>query len=110
MSRLKQTSIMLLTGILLGLTITASASDDTRETRQAELDAACEAARNEQLIPLREEMVKTCVEKQEFDSQSECESYYSDYGERAGGRQPMFYDLPACVEAFEYAQSERSGG
>lgn len=90
--------------------ITAHANDEAREAKQAQLDAACEAACNERLIPLRQRMVQKCIEKAELDSRQECETYYADYGERAGSRPAMFYDLPECVEAFDYAQSERSGG
>lgn len=27
-----------------------------------------------------------------------------------GTRAPLFYDLPPCVKALEYAKSERAGG
>lgn len=95
------------TVLVMTISLAAVANDEDREARQAELDAACEAARDERLIPMREKAVSDCVEKEEFDSLEKCEKYYADFGERAGGRQAMFYNLPACVEAFEYAQSER---
>lgn len=94
----------------IGIAFSAQANDEERAAKQSELDQACEAARNERLVPLRQKMIDTCVQKEEFDSPGECEAYYADYGERAGGRQAMFYDLPACVEAFNYEQSERAGG
>lgn len=96
--------------VTLSFPMMAQASETEREAIQAELDAACEAARDQKLVPLREKMVDVCLEEQEFESQEECEDYYANYGERAGGRNALFYDLPACVKAFEYAQSERSGG
>lgn len=94
---------------IMSLALSASANNQKRAAKQAELDAACEAAREERLIPLRKKMVSLCVDNKEFGSAQECEAYYADYGERAGGRAAMFYDLPACVEAFNYAQSERAG-
>ncbi|HKJ16579.1 MAG TPA: hypothetical protein VJ984_04455 [Xanthomonadales bacterium] len=97
----------------LGLPGTVSANSD-REAQQAELDAACEAAREEKLVPMRQALVHECVDNQEFETVSECETFYSDYGSRSGGRRsgraPLFYDLPECVEAFNYQNSERSGG
>ena len=30
-----------------------------------------------------------------------------NYGERAGNRPALFYDLPACKRAFEYQRSYR---
>ena len=95
---------------LIGMAVTAHANDADREARQAELDRACEAARNEKLVPMRKKKVEDCLANKEFESREECEAFYADYGERAGSGQPLLYDLPACVEAFEYAQSERSGG
>lgn len=98
---------------LLGFSTIALADKD-REAKQAELDAACEAARQSKLEPMRRELVQQCVDEKQFDSREECETYFSDYGARSGGRRhgraPLFYDLPACVEAFDYANSERSGG
>lgn len=93
----------------LCLAMAAPAFSDVKETRQAELDAACEAARQERLEPLRRKFVEECVREQEQDTRAECEAFYADYGAATGGRAPLFYDLPPCVEAFEYANSERSG-
>lgn len=85
-------------------------SDKDRAARQAQLDAACEAAREQKLAPIRRQFVEQCVADGQFDSREECETYYADYGAQSGHRAPLFYDLPPCVEAFEYAQSERAGG
>jgi hypothetical protein len=78
-----------------------------REEKQAELDAACEVAREKKLAPLREQMIKQCVHNKEQPDRAACEAYYSDYGGKAGNRAPLFYDLPECVKAFEYQTSER---
>lgn len=95
---------------LLVSTAGESESDAEREARQAELDRACEAAREDKLRPLRQHLVQQCVDEGEFESREVCQAYYADYGARSGNRAPLFYDLPPCVEAFEYAQSERSSG
>lgn len=83
-------------------------TDDARDKRQAELDAACEEAREKLLTPIRDNLVEQCVRKGEQDTREDCQAYYADYGARAGSRAPLFYDLPACVASFEYQQSERS--
>jgi hypothetical protein len=92
------------------LTAGAQAGDSERAARQAELDRICEAAREEKLAPLRQRFVQECVDDAQFETREECEAFYADYGAQSGNRAPLFYDLPPCVEAFEYAQSERSGG
>ena len=85
-------------------------SDQSREKKQAELDAVCESARLEKLTPMREGFVEQCVTNKEKSSREHCERFYADYGNRMGGRAPLFYDLPACVTAFEYAKSSRNSG
>lgn len=82
---------------------------ESREAKQARLDKACEVARMKKLTPLRKEVIEECVNNKELPSRKECERFYATYGERMGGRAPLFYDLPECVEAFEYQQSARSG-
>lgn len=85
-------------------------SDEARAAKQAELDHACEAAREEKLAPLRRQFVEECVVEKQFDTREECKVFYADYGSATGSRAPLFYDLPPCVKAFEYAKSERAGG
>ena len=87
---------------------TTAATDEERAARQAKLDRACEAAREEKLAPIRKGFVEECVREEQFETREECEAYYADYGAATGGRAPLFYDLPPCVEAFEYAKSERA--
>jgi hypothetical protein len=96
------TLVLMLSGPLL--------ADQARENKQAELDAVCESARLEKLTPMRQEFVEECVANKEKSSREHCERFYADYGGRMGGRAPLFYDLPACVTAFEYAKSSRNGG
>lgn len=82
-------------------------ADSDREQQQAKLDAACEAAREKKLAPLRKQFVEQCVRDGEQPDRNACEAYYSDYGAQSGDRAPLFYDLPECVKAFQYQQSER---
>jgi hypothetical protein len=83
------------------------AAGGDRATQQAELDAACEAARERKLAPLRAQYVEECVRDQVKESRAACEQFYSDYGAQSGSRAPLFYDLPECVQAFEFRESVR---
>lgn len=83
---------------------------ESREEKQARLDQVCETARLKELVPLRKRVTEECVANKELPSRKECERFYADYGERMGGRAPLFYDLPECEAAFEYQQSARSSG
>jgi hypothetical protein len=78
---------------------------ESREQKQARLDAACEVAREKKLAPMRKQFVEDCVANNELPSRAECERFYADYGARMGGRAPLFYDLPECVSAFEFMQA-----
>lgn len=86
----------------------AARSDAKTEKQQAELDGKCEVARQEKLIPLRKQYVEECVEKKQRPDRESCERFYADFGNQAGGRAALFYDLPECVEAFEFRRSYRS--
>jgi len=79
-------------------------ADEARDAKQAKLDAACEAARQEKLAPLRQKYINECVANKELPSREECERFYADYGERTGRKAPLFYDLPECVAAFNFQQ------
>jgi hypothetical protein len=96
--------------VLLVMLVPAAPAKETREQKQARLDAACETAREKKLGPMREKLVDECVTNREFPSREECARFYADYGGRAGNRAPLFYDLPECVAAFDYQQSARSPG
>ncbi len=82
---------------------------ESREDKQARLDNACEIERQKKLAPMRKKFVEECVANKELPNRKECETFYADYGNRMGGRAPLFYDLPECVTAFEYQQGVRSG-
>jgi len=95
--------------IILMLLLTSPAlAKESREQKQAQLDGACEVARQKELAPMRKRFVEECVANKEMPSREECQRFYSDYGNRMGGRAPLFYDLPECVTAFDYRQSQRS--
>jgi len=93
--------------ILLSLLVTPVAAKESREDKQARLDRSCESARQKKLIPMRKEVVDQCVANKERSSRKECERFYADYGERMGGRAPLYYDLPECVTAFDFQQGVR---
>jgi len=82
---------------------------ESREDKQARLDNACEVERQKKLAPMRNKFVEDCVVNKELPSRKECETFYADYGNRMGGRAPLFYDLPECVTAFDFQQGARSG-
>ena len=98
---------ILISVILLSLLVTPVVAKESREDKQARLDRACESVRQKKLIPMRKEIVDECVANKERSSRKECERFYADYGERMGGRAPLFFDLPECVTAFEFQQGVR---
>jgi len=82
-------------------------ADSNRDQKQARLDAACEQAREKILGPQRKGLVETCVANKEQPNRKACEVFYADYGAQSGRRAPLYYDLPECVQAFEYQNSQR---
>jgi hypothetical protein len=102
-----RTSFIIL--ILLVLTITSvdAVADRKRDQEQARLDAVCEQVREKQLAPMRAQFVEECVQNKEQADRKACETFYADFGAQSGRRAPLFYDLPECVEAFEYQNSQR---
>jgi hypothetical protein len=90
---------------LLATTPAAAAKDQWSADRQAELDAACEAARQEKLAPERERLIEECVKEKQRPDRAACERFLADYGNRAGNRPALYYDLPECVAAFDYEQT-----
>jgi hypothetical protein len=93
--------------VLILIMTTPALAKESREAQQARLDGACEVVRQEKLAPMRKQVVEDCVANKELPNRRECERFYADYGERMGGRAPLFYDLPECVTAFEFQQSAR---
>ena len=95
--------------ILLFFIVTSSDAfaDRARDQNQAKLDATCEQAREKKLAPMRAQFVEECVQNKEQPNRKACETFYADFGAQSGRRAPLFYDLPECVEAFEYQNSQR---
>ncbi len=79
-----------------------------RDAKQAELDAACQMARQTKLVPARAKHVDECVETKMLADRESCERFYADYGEGSANQAPLFYDLPQCEAADEYRNSYRS--
>jgi hypothetical protein len=90
--------------LFIALLINPAQAGDSREEKQARLDAACETARQKKIAPLRQQVTEACVANKELPSREECERFYAPYGERTGRKAAMFYDLPECVTAFNFNQ------
>ena len=102
-----KTSHILLSLLLLIIISSDALADRARDQKQAKLDAVCEQAREKQLAPMRAQFVEECVQNKEQSDRKACETFYADFGAQSGGRAPLFYDLPECVEAFEHQNSQR---
>ena len=97
----------LLLSILIGVSATSLVFADSKNSRkQAELDQACEEAREKKLAPERKKYIEECVTKKQRPDRASCERFYADYGNRSGNRAPLYYDLPECVKAFEYRKGK----
>lgn len=105
MDMAKPSTITVLLTIALIAPGAVSGSTDRAE-RQAQLDNACEQAREQRLAPERKRFVEECVTEKQKPDRAACEHFYRDYGARSGQRAPLYYDLPACVEAFEFRKSK----
>jgi hypothetical protein len=93
--------------LLIVVPHTVFAANQNREETQQQLDAACEQAREARIAPLRQEKIEACVKSGKQDSREACEAEYSHFGQRAGKRPALFYDLPECTDAFEFQKSYR---
>ena len=99
--------------LLMGFLVLSAAEADAASSRrqldaqQVELDARCEAAREQILGPERAALVEECVrDKFPRDDRAGCERFYADHGNAtAGGRAPLHMDLPECVEAHDFRQN-----
>ena len=90
--------------------VVADVLGQERDAKQAELDAACEVARQAKLVLVRTELIENCVETKQLADRATCERFYADYGESSANQAPLFYDLPECEKAHEYRRSYRSSG
>ena len=96
---------ILAVALLVPQVVSGSSSD--QESTQQQLDAECEAVRERKLAPERARYVNECVRNKVKDSRKACERFYRDYGARTGDRAPLYYDLPECLNAFEFRKSYR---
>ena len=95
------------TALLAGVTaaVAYETAQDRRQARQAELDRECETARQAALQPKREDIYQECInkfKKEEGVCRSEANAYN---GYRISGA-PLYYDLPECVQAFDYRKDK----
>lgn len=104
---LRRGVIWLSSGLLLFVAAPQAEADRDREVRLAELDAKCEQAREWKLALLRAQFVEECVREKHYSTRRECEVFYADYGARSGNRAPLYYDLPECVEAYDFQNGQR---
>lgn len=100
---------LLLVSTLLATTATAAGFEADKQAtlkRQAELDQSCEAAREVKLEPLRQQNFNDCMNADRTtDTAADCKRQTANYNGNRSGASPMFYDLPACVEAFEFKKA-----
>lgn len=100
-------TVMISVVLALSLVSVDGMADRNRDRKQAELDAACEAAREKKLAPMRTQYIEECVKNREQPDRRSCEVFYSDFGAQSGNRAPLFYDLPECETAFDFQNSQR---
>ena len=80
------------------------------KAQQEALDAACQAARERYLEPMRAYYIEECVQRTRRysgDVRARCERFYANFGNHTGHRAALFYDLPECVYAFEFRRGNQ---
>ena len=100
--------VIVMSTLMASAAVFADALGDARNTKQAELDAACELARQEKITLERARHIEKCVKSRLLADRETCERFYADYGESAANQAPLFYDLPECEKAHEYRNSYRN--
>ncbi len=84
--------------------VCAAHAEHLTESAVAELAAACEAARERHIAPLRQQAIEECIARGDWDA-ARCTRFHADYGDAIrtpSGMQPRrFLDLPECVAADE---------
>jgi hypothetical protein len=84
-----------------------SSKEKERAQKQAGLDAKCEAARQQKMIPKKQEIYQECMskkKKEEPECRKDADSYYGNQGVN----KPLYYNLPECEAAFKHKRSYRS--
>lgn len=100
---------------LIGIALLAASESQAWSTKkkrdiaeqQAALDQRCQEAREAILSVERGRLVEECVEKEwPRRDRAGCERFYADHGNAtAGGRAPLYMNLPECVEAHQFRQN-----
>ena len=93
--------ITLVTLLIANLFLLAQAS----ETKQQQLDKACELAHQEALIPRKKEIYQECITKFKKDEKV-CEKEADAYNGNQINGAPLFYDLPECKKAFDFFKKQ----
>lgn len=104
---MKNARLLLMLAMMVSAAGLAYETEEERKAKQAELDAACEAARQVEIIAARAQLVEECVEKKQRPDRESCERFYATYGQNSPNGPALFFDLPACVTAHEYSRSYR---
>ncbi|MBE9549844.1 MAG: hypothetical protein IMF09_10605 [Proteobacteria bacterium] len=103
---MQKSSLAILICLLALSTAAIASTDDARARQQQKLDDACKQAREVKIAPLREAVIKDCIDTGK--TEEDCRKFNQDYGEKMGNRAALFMDLPECVKAFKHNQSNRS--
>jgi hypothetical protein len=80
-------------------------SREQLDAQKIALDEQCEIAREKILSVERAQYVEECVQGRSRRNREECERFYADHGDATHTRPALHYDLPECVEAYEFRQS-----
>jgi hypothetical protein len=97
---------LLLTAV--AVSVEAASSGQKAEAEQARLDQACQDAREKILSVERAQLVEECVADQfPRSDRAGCERFFADHGNAAGGRAPLYMNLPECVAAHDFRQNTR---
>ena len=104
---------LILIGVALALAAPSLAERDSvrqeraeRAARQAELDRVCEQQRAPHVQAEYARQMALCLQRRGAQHQADCDRYMSSfYAPGAPGAQ-KFYDLPACVAAFEFERGD----
>lgn len=85
---------------------TFEAQQERIDRKQAQLDQACEAAREVKLEPIRARAFEECMNsRRNTDDAESCSRKTSGANANRIDGAPRFYDLPACEEAFEHRKA-----
>lgn len=100
---MKRELLRWIAAVLLSITALTSLAEDVRRDEVPQLLEECEAQREANIAPLREQAIEDCVTKQRWDRER-CESHNRTFGNARrntnGSMRPgMFWDLPVCVKA-----------